>query len=187
MQRLFAVLLLTVVTPLTSLAESFEIDAVHSSVVFRIKHLNVSYAYGRFNDLSGSFDYDPAKPEDAKFEVSIKATSIDTNNEARDKHLRSAELFDVEKFPEITFKSEKVKKLADNQLEVTGSLTLRGVTKPITVKIDWTGRGTGLRGETRGGVEAVFTIKRSDHGMDALKEALGDDVRLFVSLEGVKR
>ncbi|MFO0838315.1 MAG: YceI family protein [Phycisphaerae bacterium] len=171
----------------TAAGDTYKVDSVHSSVMFRIKHMNVSYSYGRFNDISGTFSYDSAKPESSTFEIQVKTASVDTNNEGRDKHLRSAELFDAEKHPTISFTSKSVKKSGENKLEVTGDLSFHGVTKPLTTTIEFTGSGPGMRGETRGGIETVFTIKRGEFGMNGLKDGLGDEVRLMVSVEGVKK
>jgi polyisoprenoid-binding protein YceI len=170
-----------------SAADAYKVDPVHSSVIFRIKHMNVSYFYGRFNQISGSFSIDPADPAASKVEVEIRAASIDTANNDRDKHLKSAEFFDVETHPTIKFASKTFRKVGESRFEVEGDLTLRGVTKKITVQLEWVGSGAGMRGETRAGVEAVFTIKRTEFGMDASLNGLSDDVRLMIGIEGVKR
>lgn len=173
--------------PFAVAADTYKADAVHSAVIFRIKHLNVSYCYGRFNDVAGSFSFDDAKPESSALEFTVKTESIDTADKKRDDHLRSAEFFDAAKHPTITFKSKSVKKLGENEFEVAGELTLRGVTKPLTVKVERTGSGADPWGGQRAGFETTFTIKRSDFEVNALKGGLGDDVRLIVSVEGVKQ
>lgn len=167
-------------------AETFQVDAVHSSVLFRIKHLDASWFHGRFNDISGEFTFDPKNPSACRMEVSIDAASIDTNSDGRDKHLRSEEFFDVEKHPRITFTSKKWEATGEKKYKVDGELTLRGVTKPLTVTLDYVGSSDNPRMGLRSGFETTFTIKRSDFGMDAMKGALGDEVRLTVSLEGAK-
>ncbi len=167
--------------------ETYRIDAVHSSNCFRIKHMNVAWFYGRFNELEGTIVYSEADPAACSFDVRIKADSIDTNNADRDKHLKSADFFEVEKYPELTFKSRSAKKLAESTLEVTGDLTLHGVTKPLTVKIEHTGSGPGMRGEHRAGFETTFEIKRTDYGMTKLLGGVGDEVRITVSLEAVRQ
>jgi polyisoprenoid-binding protein YceI len=168
-------------------AETYQVDPVHSSNTFRIKHMNVAYFHGRFNDMAGTFVFDDADPAKCSFDVQVKVDSVDTNNAGRDKHLKSAELFDAEKFPQITFKSTSVKKAGDQTYDVTGDLTLHGVTKPITVKIERTGAGPGMKGEYRSGCETTFEIKRSDYGMKAMIGPLGDEVHLTVSLEGIRQ
>ena len=165
---------------------TYDVDAVHSSVVFRIKHLNTAYFYGRFNEIAGTIVLDDADPARGSFDVQVKVASVDTANADRDKHLKSPDFFDAEQFPLITFRSRSVKKVGETTLEVAGDLTLHGVTKPLTVKIERTGSGTGMRGEFRCGWETVFEIKRSDFGMTKLIGPVGDDVRLMVSVEGVR-
>jgi polyisoprenoid-binding protein YceI len=165
-------------------AKVFDLDPVHSSVVFRIKHMNVAHFFGRFNDISGSFLLDPASPEASTVNISIRTESVDTANSDRDRHLRSADFFSAREFPAITFKSTGVKKTGDTTFEVAGELTLRGTTRPITVTMENTGVGPGRRGGEVGGVYTEFTIKRSDFGMNYMPQALGDEVRIYVGLEG---
>ena len=171
----------------TTAADKYTVDAIHSSVVFRIKHLNCSYFYGRFNDVSGGFSIDAANPAASKIDVEVKTESIDTNNDGRDRHLKSADFFEVDKHAAIRFVSSSFKKTSENKFDVEGDLTLHGVTRKITTPLEWVGTGKGIRGEQRGGFEAVFTIKRTDFGMSKLLEGVGDEVRLMISLEGVKQ
>jgi polyisoprenoid-binding protein YceI len=169
-----------------SAADLYEVDSVHSSVVFRIRHLNVSYAYGRFNDISGQFMFDEADPAKSRIDVSVKVESIDTANTDRDKHLKSAEFFNVAEHPTIAFKSSRVEKLADNKYRAEGELTLMGVTKPLTVELERVGSVDHPKLGARSGFETVFTIKRGDFGLNAAAGMLGEDVRLMVSIEGVR-
>lgn len=169
-----------------SAADLYEVDSVHSSVVFRIRHLNVSYAYGRFNDISGQFMFDEADPAKSRIDVSVKVESIDTANTDRDKHLKSAEYFNVAEHPTIAFKSSRVEKLADNKYRAEGELTLMGVTKPLTVELERVGSVDHPKLGARSGFETVFTIKRGDFGLNAAAGMLGEDVRLMVSIEGVR-
>lgn len=172
----------------TSAAGPFKIDSVHSSVVFRVKHLDVSYFYGRFNEISGQFNLDPADPSSGSIEVEIKAGSVDTNSESRDKHLRSPDFFNSKEFPTIRFKSRSIRKAGDDKLEVTGDLELHGVTRPITATIEHTGSGDrGERMGVRSGLEASFTIQRSEFGISYMPGALGEEVRVYAGLEGVKK
>lgn len=167
-------------------AEPYEVDSVHSSVVFRIRHLGVSYAYGRFNDIRGRFAFDDADPAKSVIDISVKVDSIDTANSDRDKHLKSAEFFNVAEHPTIAFKSVKVEKLADNKYKAAGEMTLRGVTKPLTVELERVGSVDHPKLGVRSGFETVFTIKRGDFGLDAAAGMLGEEVRLMVSIEGVR-
>jgi polyisoprenoid-binding protein YceI len=163
----------------------YKVDPVHSSNVFCIKHVNVTNFYGRFNEMSGTFALDDADPAKDAFEVTIQTGSVDTRVGARDTHLKSAEFFDAEKFPEMKFKSTAVKRQGGDTLSVTGDFTLRGVTKSITVPITLTGTTPGMKGQFLAGCEATFLIKRSDYGVGK-PPGLGDEVKIIVSLEGVR-
>lgn len=165
---------------------TFEVDGVHSSNVFRVKHMDVSNFYGRFSQIEGTFTLDDADPTKAAFDIKLKTASIDTASEARDKHLKSDEYFDAEKHPEIAFKSHSVKKTGAGTLEVAGELTMKGVTRPLTATVELTGVGKGFRGGVICGWETTFTVKRSDFGVGK-PEGLGDEVRITISVEGVKK
>jgi len=162
----------------------FEIDGVHSSVIFRIQHSGVSYFHGRFNSIQGLITVDAEKPEASSVELTIAAESVDTNNGKRDDHIRSPDFLNASEFPEIQFKSDSVKALGDKTFEIAGKLTLHGETKPVTVKAEQTGLAKNPRGEGQiTGFETTFTVKRSDFGMDQMLDSLGDEVRLTVAVE----
>jgi polyisoprenoid-binding protein YceI len=167
-------------------ADTFKVDPVHSSLLFRIKHLNVGYIYGRFNAYSGTFafDRDPAQCS-LTFEVNID--SLDTANADRDKHLKGPDFFNVKEFPTASFKSKSVKALDEKIYEVSGDLTLRGVTQPVTVRLERIGTARGMRGEVRSGIETTFVIKRSDFGMKYGLQLLSDEVRITVAVEGIQQ
>lgn len=165
-------------------ADAYQVDSVHSSMVFRVKHMGAANFYGRFNSIAGSFtlDDDPAKNA---FDVRIQTESVDTAQAKRDQHLKSPDFFNARQFPTITFKSTSVKKMGDASFDVTGDLELHGVTKSVTAKVTKTGAGT-ARGRQIAGVEAELNIKRSDFGMTYGLDSLGDEVYIIVSLEGAK-
>ena len=170
-----------------SAADTYQVDPVHSSVVFRVKHVGASWFYGRFNEVSGTFVVDEANPGNASIEVEIKAASVDTRGEQRDAHVKSPDFLSAKEFPSISFKSTEVKATGDG-LEVTGELTFRGVTKSVTAPVEHVGEGE-FQGSERSGYEAVLEIKRSDYGSDygVSQGVLGDEVRLIIALEGVKQ
>ncbi len=172
-------------------AESYAVDPVHSSAFFRIEHCGISWVAGRFNDVSGKCSFDKGDPAKSTCEVTIKTTSIDTNNAQRDTHLRSEEFFDVKQFPDMTFKSTSVKKAAgegeDAAYEVTGDFTLRGVTKPVTLILRGGKEAEFPKGTNRIGFFAEFSLKRSDYGMSKLLGAVGDLVKIIVSVEAIKQ
>lgn len=163
-------------------AESFKVDSVHSSVVFGISHFNASTVFGRFNDKAGTFDLNDGAPDNIN--ITVQATSVDTANQKRDDHLRGPDFFNAREFPTIEFKSTAVEPGADGKYKVTGDLTLHGQTKSITIDLKTFPKVDSPQGKTIGGIEARFTIKRTDFDMDFMSGAIGDEVELIVSLEG---
>src|SRR5262249_12086095 len=143
---------------------------------------------GRFNQLSGDFSIDPDDPNKCSFTMNINTESVDTNNPKRDAHLRSPDFFNAKQFPVISFKSTGVKAVA-NGYEVTGDLTMHGVTKPISVVLTGGRKAEFPPGVPRTGFSTDLTLKRSDFGVGAEKfaGALGDDVSIAVSFEGTKK
>ncbi|MFQ5654226.1 MAG: YceI family protein [Planctomycetota bacterium] len=166
--------------------ESYKIDPVHSTVIFGIRHLNVSTFFGRFNDIEGAYTFDEKSKTLAGVELSIKAASVDTNSDRRDGHIRSAEFLDVEKHPAITFKAGRIKRTGTDLFKVAGDVTLHGVTHPFTGEVRYIGAGKDPWGGYRSGFETSFTIKRSDHEMKGLMGALGDEVRILMGIEGIR-
>lgn len=184
--RFASLAVLTLALPVLA-ADTYDIDKEHASVVFKVRHLGISDTWGRFNDVSGTLVIDEQDPSRSRFEVVIKTESIDTGNQRRDRHLRNADFFDAGQYPEITFRSKSVRRAEPSVYEVTGDLSLHGVTKSVTLRINKLGGGPDPWGKTRIGGELTFTIKRSDFGMTGMTPAVGDDVTLFVSLEGIKK
>ncbi len=168
-------------------ADDYKVDSKHSSVIFRVKHLGVSYFYGRFNEIKGSLAFDQADPKSLALDIEIKVESIDTNDQKRDQHLKGPDFFNAKQYQTITFKSTKAKQGKDDKYRVTGDLTLHGVTKSITVDLAHVGSATDSRGRHRAGFKTSFTIKRTDFGMDYMVGGLGDDIRLIVSLEALRQ
>lgn len=173
----------TAAAPASSSA-TFSVDAVHSSVIFKIKHNGVSNFYGRFNKASGTFNWDPAKPEATTADITIDAASIDSNFKKRDDHLNSPDFFNTKEFPSITFKSKSMKKAGDDW-DITGDLTLLGKTKEVTAKFMPVGQKTGDKGSLAG-FEVHLNIKRSDFGMTKFiaEGTLGDEVHISAGFEG---
>jgi polyisoprenoid-binding protein YceI len=166
-------------------AETFTVDPVHSSVVFRIKHSNTAYFYGRVTAPEGTIEYDAAKPEASTFSFTLKAANFDTANAQRDTHIKSQSFLNAAEYPTLTFKSTGVKKGEGDKLEVTGDITIHGVKKSITVPVEKTGEAV-MQGRALVGFEGVFTIKRSEFGITEMANALGDEVRIIVSFEARK-
>lgn len=167
-------------------ADSYKVDPAHTYILFKVKHLDVGYSYGRFNQPSGQFAFDDNDPTKSSIMMEVEAKNVDTDVDKRDNHLRSPDFFDVEKHPRITFKSTAVKKMNDGNYEVTGDLTLLGVTRPVTVQAMDTGSGKDPWGNYRRGFESTFTIKRSVFGMEFMMGGVSDDVEITVSVEGIR-
>jgi polyisoprenoid-binding protein YceI len=165
----------------------YKVDPDHSGVGFTIRHF-VSNVPGRFKDFDGLVKYDKQNPAASSVSFTAQAASIDTDNDDRDKHLRSPDFFDVEKFPTLTFTSTTVKAVDADTLEVTGDLTIKGVTKKVTVPVEVLGTVKGPRGE-KAGFETAFKIDRKEYGinwnrvLDTGGAVLGDDVKISVSIE----
>ncbi|MBW2172175.1 MAG: YceI family protein [Deltaproteobacteria bacterium] len=179
--------LLAASSPLASAIETYEVDPEHSAIVFRIKHLGITYVYGRFNDMSGTLKIDDQTPANSSVQISAKAANVDTAVAERDDHLRNPDFFDAKKFQTISFSSKSFKKLDQDAYEVAGALNLHGITRPLTVNVQHTGSGKDPWGGYRTGYETTFTIKRSDFGMTTMLNGVGDEVRITVSIEGVRK
>ena len=172
-------------------AADYDIDkkGAHAFVQFRVKHLGYSWLYGRFNDFDGSFTFDEKDPGKNKVKVTVDVTSLDSNHAERDKHLRSDDFLDAAKYPTATFVSTSYKPTGDNTADLTGDLTLHGVTKPITIKVEHIGAGKDPWGGYRAGFEGRATIKPVDFGIPVV-EKLGpasEEVELFLTVEGVRK
>jgi polyisoprenoid-binding protein YceI len=173
-------------TALASAQTVYSVDAIHSSVLFRLMHADTAPFYGRFNRVSGTIKSDANAP--TEIDVVVEAGSVDTNQKDRDEHLRGPDFFDIKQFPDIRFKSTGVKKSDDSTFEVTGDLTLHGTTKPITVTFKRTGMGKNAQGKDVIGFETTFTIKRSEFGVSGyVGKGLGDDTTLIIALELIKQ
>ena len=181
--RLFLALALAAAWAAPARAEKFTVDTGHSTVLFRIMHMGVSYSWGRFDKITGSVDLDETDPAKNAFDIAIDTDSVNTGIGKRDQHLMGPDFFNAAQFPKITFKSDSVRAKANDTYEVTGKLTLHGVTRPLTVTLKKVGAGKGPMGGQIVGIDTGFTIKRTDFEMKNLLEGVGDEVLLIVSLE----
>jgi polyisoprenoid-binding protein YceI len=169
-------------------AKTFSVDPVHSSVMFQIRFQGISSFFGRFEKISGSFAIDDADLASSKFDVTIDTESVSTGNSQRDGHLRSPDFFNAKKHPKITFKSSKVTKKGDKELEVAGDLTLRGETRSVTAKVAYGGIiKDAFAGDDRAGLDGTLVIHRKDFGMDFAMDRLGDEVTIHIGLTGVDK
>jgi polyisoprenoid-binding protein YceI len=167
-------------------ADNYAVDPVHSGITFKISHLGLSWIPGRFDGFSGNFTIDPEDASKCAFAMTIKPESVNTNNSKRDDHLRSPDFFNVKQFPAVTFKSTSIKPIK-NGYEVTGELTLHGVTKPVKFELVGGGKAQFPPGVQRMGFSTDFAIKRADFGIDKFEKMLGENVYVSVSFEGTKK
>ena len=172
-------------------ADDYELDMNHTSIIFGISHMGYSITYGRFNKAIGSFTLDAADPAASKFQFAIEATSIDTNNPGRDKHLNSPDFLNTGEFPVITFESTKVATSQDGDktvYEVTGDFTMHGMTKEVTLKLTKLGEGNGPNGrDYRAGFSCDTKLLRSEFGMTKMLPGVGDEVTITLSFEGTRK
>lgn len=171
---------------------TWAIDAGHSNVEFAVKHLMISTVRGRFPDVAGTVQLDAENSAHSAVDVTVNVASIDTRQEQRDAHLRSADFFDVANFPVLTFTSARIRRDGDDFL-VDGDLTIRGVTKPVTLRATEEGRTRDPWGGERIGFSASTKINRRDFGLtwnqvlEAGGFAVGDEVKISVDVELVKQ
>ncbi len=167
-------------------AETYTVDPVHSSISFMISHAGISNIHGRFNDFSGKITIDKDDPAKSSFALSIPVESIDTNNVKRDEHLRAPDYFNVKQFPTMSFQSTKVKAV-DDGFEVSGDLTMHGVTKPVSFTLKGGQKVVEFpKGTQRVGMVSEFAISRSEFGVDAEPKGLGDEISIVVGIEAAK-
>lgn len=168
--------------------DAYTIDPVHSEIGFKVRHL-LAKVSGRFTKFSGSIKVDPADIAKSSVEVTIDAASITTDNEARDKHLKSADFFDVAKHPTIQFKSTAVKEVSKGKLEITGDFTLRGTTRRVSFPITNAGTQPGMKPGTvvAGFIDGALTLNRRDYGVNYGPGIVGDEVAVSLNVEAGKQ
>ncbi len=182
----------TVATPQTT-TTTWNIDPVHSTAEFKVKHMMISNVKGRFSAVAGTLNLDESDVTKSKVEATIDAASIDTRDAQRDAHLKSPDFLDVEKFPTLAFKSSSVKRAGDGELKVAGELTIHGVTRSVVFDVEGpTAPGKDPWGNTRIGLSATTKINRKDFGLTwnaALETGgilVGDDVTLTLDVQFLK-
>lgn len=182
LRSVFAVAAAVIALGSAQAADTFAVDASHSAVIFKVNHLGVANNYGRFNDIAGSITVDAANPAANAVSLTIKTESVDTFNEKRDQHLRAADFLNSKQFPTMTFVSKSWAKTAAG-FDVTGDLTLAGVTKTVTVPVT---QGPVIQdpwGLTRTGFETSFVLKRSDYSIKGVP-GVGDEITVILAVEG---
>jgi polyisoprenoid-binding protein YceI len=176
------------VTTATATRTTYSIDKAHSEVTFQVRHL-LTKVRGRFSDFDGTIEYDEEVPEHSLATVVVRAASIDTNERDRDAHLRSADFFDGEKFPTLMFRTIRIARRGKDRFDVTGELTIHGVTTRVTFEVDYLGKAKDPWGHERIAFEAATTINRKDFGLTwnaALETGgflVGDEVKISLSVQ----
>ncbi|MBP1636351.1 MAG: hypothetical protein H6Q10_2925 [Acidobacteria bacterium] len=169
---------------------TYAIDKAHSEATFQVRHL-ITRVRGRFSDFGGTIAMDEAQPERSSVRLVISTASIDTNEPARDKHLRSDDFFAADRHPEMTFASTRIAPAGPGRFDVTGTLTIRGVAKEVTVPVAFLGKARDPWGNERVAFEAEYTLNRKDFGLNwnaALETGgflVGDEVKVSVSVQAV--
>ena len=173
----------------TVIADDYVIDTkgAHASIKFRVQHLGYSWLYGRFNEFSGTFSFDEKQPENASIEVTIKTSSVDSNHAERDKHLRDEDFLHVSKYPEAKFVSTGYSQDKDSKGVLKGNLTLRGVTKPVEIDVEFIGAGADPWGGYRAGFEGTTSFAMADFGIMKELGPKSKDVEMILSVEGIKQ
>lgn len=175
--------------PRTDGLVEYEVDTSHTQVMFKVRHMGVSTVTGKFNRFAATFAYDPADPSSSWVTATIDAASVDTDNDRRDNHLRSADFFAADSYPTLTFQSTRVEQVEVGRLRVSGDLSIRGVTKPVVLDVVLGGATVGQGGQPIVGWTAETTVNRKDYGLmwNRLTEAggwvVGDEVRIVLEVE----
>lgn len=174
-------------------ATKWVMDPMHSEVQFKVKHLVISTVSGFFKSFEGTIESESEDFEDASIEFSMDIDSIDTNQTMRDDHLKSAEFFDSEKYPKISFKSTSFKKSGDDEYVLKGDLTIKDVTKPVELDVEYGGSALDFYGNTKAGFEITGKINRKEFGLtwDGVTEAgaivVGEDIKLLINAQFAKQ
>lgn len=190
---MIALLAATLATP--ARADTYVFDKAHTSVGFSWERTGLSRQQGRFTDVAGTLDFNPETPEAAQVDVTIRASSIQTGVDTLDRHLRSADFFDVANHPVLTFKSTAVTKTGDKAGQMTGDLTMLGVTKPVTLDVTWQFTGPhplgAINPQLSGRVVSVFsakgTIERSAWGLSRVIPLVSDKIQITIETEVLKK
>jgi len=165
----------------------FDDKGAHQFITFKISHLGYSWLYGRFNDFDGQFTYDAANPENSSVNVTIDTSSVDSNHAERDKHLRSEDFLHVGEYPEASFKSKRVVVDEEGEADIVGDLTLRGVTREVTLDVEMLGHGKDPWGGYRMGFEAETELRLEDFGIPMNLGKASETVEIMISVEGIRQ
>ena len=192
-KNILILLLLLVLSAALAPAATWQIDPAHSAAQFAVRHMMVSTVRGEFGGVKGTVEYDPAQPGRSAVEVTIDATTLNTREAKRDAHLKSADFFEVEKFPAITFKSKRVESAGQGKLRLIGDLTMKGVTKEVVLDVEGPTQEVTMRNMARTGASATGKLNRKDFGLnwnrtlDAGGVVVGDEVSITIDVEMIRK
>ena len=173
-------------------AQAYTIDPAHTQIMFKVKHLGITTVTGDFGVFFGTFDFDPENFKNGSISVTIDVSSINTGIDDRDNHLRTSDFFDVENHPEMTFKSTKIQNIKDDTFQIVGDLTMRGVTKPVTLHVEFAGTATDPMGNEKAAFSASTKIDRTDFGVSWSKLietgglVVSKEVKIILEVQGNK-
>jgi polyisoprenoid-binding protein YceI len=193
MKTILKIALATSILAYSAFAADFALDSTHSSVGFNVKHLMISNVKGKFNTFDGGFSVDDKTKALTKLEGIVDTASVDTDVQKRDEHLRSADFFDVAKYPKMTFAMTKYTKLKGDKAKIAGNLTIKNITKPVVFDATVSKAVQDPWGGTRMGIEMSAQINRKDFGLNWNKAleaggfVVGDDIKITVELEGIAK
>ena len=186
---LFPIAMIALAATAAAQAGTWQIDPNHTAAQFSVRHLGVSTVRGAFTKVSGSAQYDPADPSKTMIEATIDASSVDTRVQMRDNDLRSPNFLDVQKYPTITFKSKQAKAAGEGKLQITGDLTIHGITKEVVLDVDGPTAPipNPMGGGQRIGASATTKINRKDFSVNGLPGVVGDEITLTIDAELTKK
>lgn len=176
------------ITPVHAAVENYALESPHTQVMFSISHMGLSNSYGKFTGYSGTLVIDRDAPEKSTVDVTIKTDSLDLNDKTWNEHVQAKDLLNVAVFPTMTFKSTLVTRTGDKTADMTGDLTLLGITKPVTLQVTFNdAKYIDMTKENRIGFSAKGTLKRSEFGMSHGIPFVGDDVALIIEVEAIRQ
>ena len=192
MKKLLTGLIITGLSGIAAHAATYELDKSHTYIGFSVRHMVVSNTKGNFGEFEGSIEFDKDAPQDIRASATVSVASIDTDNEKRDNHLRDADFFDVEQFPSITFEKTSVEGTLP-EVTLVGNLTMKDVTKEVSIPVEFVGPITDPWGNERIGFSGEVKVNRQDFGisfsnvMDNGGLVVGDEVKIILEVEGIKK
>jgi polyisoprenoid-binding protein YceI len=193
MKLLKSIALVSTILSTSLWADNYKLDVAHSEVEFSVKHMMISRTNGDFKQYEGAIEYDGKEISSLKFDITIEVASIDTKIEKRDDHLRSADFFEAEKFPTIKFVSTAIKNINGKKFDVVGKLTVKGITKEVTIPMQFNGAATSPWGQSLIGLEGEFKIDRTEYGLTYSKAletgglVVGKEITIEIQAEAIKQ